>query len=224
MRWRPPSSLNIPYNATNKQDRYEGKLTFSPTSNHRITGSYIDIQQDQLTGHGGNLNYLVDLSGLHTRSLPNTLLAANYAGVLTSNFFVEGQYSERSFNFEATGGSDPSLAGGTPIFDTTNVVIYNEPIFCDASICPDGGDVRESKDYLAKVSYFLSTEATGSHDIVAGFDSFDDIRTSNNYQSPNNFFMFADDSQIVNDIVYPVIRSQGEGGNSYIAYYPVLAD
>ncbi len=214
---------NIPYNATNKQDRYEGKLTFSPTANHRITGSYIDITQEQLTGHGGNLNYLVDLSGLHTRSLPNTLLAANYSGVLSSNFFVEAQYSERSFNFEATGGSDPSLAGGTPIFDPTNGIIYNEPIFCDASLCPDGGDKRENKDYLAKASYFLSTKRSGSHDLVAGFDSFDDIRTSNNYQSPNDFFMFADDSRIVNNVVYPVIRSQGEGGNSYIAYYPVLA-
>ncbi len=217
------SLLNLPYNATNEQERYEGKLTFSPTANHRVTGSYIDITQEQLTGHGGNLNYLVDLSGLHTRSLPNTLLAANYSGVLSSNFFVEGQYSERSFNFEATGGSDPSLAGGTPIFDLTNGVIYNEPIFCDASICPDGGDKRESTDYLAKASYFLSTQNLGSHDIVGGFDSFDDIRTSNNYQSSNNFFLFVDDSRIEGEVISPVIRSQGEGGNSYIAYYPIVA-
>jgi len=217
---------NIPYNATNEQERYEGKLTFSPTANHRFTGSYIDISQEQLTGHGGNLNYLVDLSGLHTRSLPNTLMAANYSGVLTSNFFVEAQYSERSFNFEATGGADPSLAGGTPIFDPANGIIYNEPIFCDASLCPDGGDERASENYLAKASYFLSTENTGSHDIVAGFDSFDDIRTSNNYQSPNDFFVFADQSIIRDNVVYPVIGSQSgdDGGNSYIAYYPILAN
>ncbi|MEO7795496.1 MAG: TonB-dependent receptor, partial [Thermoanaerobaculia bacterium] len=216
--------LNQPYNATNEQERYEGKLTFSPTANHRITGSYIDIAQEQLTGHGGNLNYLVDLSGLHTRSLPNTLLAANYSGVLSSSFFIEAQYSERAFNFEATGGSDPSLAGGTPIFDPANGIIYNEAIFCDASICPNGGDKRESVDYLLKASYFLSTENAGSHDIVGGLDSFDDIRTSNNYQSANNFFMFVDNSLLLNNAVYPVIRSQGEGGNSYITYYPILAN
>ena len=128
--------LNIPYNASNKQDRYEGKLTFSPTSNHRITGSYIDVSQDQITGHGGNLGYLVDLSGLATRSLPNTLLAGNYSGVLSPNFFVEAQYSERSFNFEANGGTDPSLAGGTPIFDPANGIIYNESIFCDSASAP----------------------------------------------------------------------------------------
>ncbi len=221
------SLLNLPYNATNKQDRYEGKLTYSPTANHRVTGSYIDITQDQLTGHGGNVNYLVDLSGLHTRSLPNTLLAANYSGVLSSSFFVEAQYSERAFNFEATGGADPSLAGGTPIFDPSNGIIYNEAIFCDASICPDGGDKRESENYLLKASYFLSTEGSGSHDIVGGVDIFDDIRTSNNYQSPNNFFMFVDGSILTANTVYPIIGSQNPdqpGGNSYITYYPILAN
>jgi len=213
--------LNLPYAATNEQDRYEGKLTFSPTSNHRITGSYIDIKQDQLTGHGGLVNYLVDLSGLHTRKLPNTLLAANYSGVLTPNFFIEAQYSERSFKFEPAGGTDPSLAGGTPIFDLANGVIYNEPIFC--GICANGGDKRENKDYLAKASYFLSTQGTGSHDLVFGFDSFDDIRTSNNFQSPTNFIFNTDESLFVNNVPYPVIISQADGGGSYLAYYPILS-
>jgi hypothetical protein len=213
--------LNVPYNATNEQDRYEGKLTFSPTSNHRITGSYIDISQTQLTGHGGLTNYLVDLTGLHTRELPNTLLAGNYSGVLTPNFFIEAQYSERSFKFEPAGGTDPSLDGGTPIFDFTNVVIYNEAIFC--GICPDGGDVRENRNYLLKANYFLSTEGSGSHDLVAGYDSFDDIRTSNNYQSPTNFIFGADDSIFVNDVAHPVIFSQADGGGSYLGYYPILS-
>lgn len=213
--------LNIPYNATNKQDRYEGKLTFSPTSNHRITGSYIDIKQEQLTGHGGLTNYLVDLSGLHTRKLPNTLMAFNYSGVLSSNFFIEAQYSARSFKFEPAGGTDRTFAGGTPIFDLANAVIYNEPIFC--GVCADGGDKRENKDYLAKASYFLSTKGSGSHDLVFGLDSFDDIRTSNNYQSPTNFIFDADDSLFVNNVVYPVIFSQADGGGSYLAYYPILS-
>ncbi len=71
-------------------------------------------------------------------------------------------------------------------------MIYNEPIFC--GICADGGDKRENRNYLLKANYFLSTEGSGSHDLVAGYDSFDDIRTSNNYQSPTNFIFGADDS------------------------------
>ncbi|MEO8276087.1 MAG: TonB-dependent receptor [Thermoanaerobaculia bacterium] len=213
--------LNLPYSATNEQKRYEGKLTFSPTSNHRFTGSYIDITQEQLAPHGGLANYLVDLSGLATRSLPNTLLAGNYSGVLTPNFFVEAQYSERSFKFEPSGGSDPSFAGGTPIFDLNNGVIYNESLFC--GICADGGDQRENKDYLAKANYFLSTKGAGSHDIVVGLDSFDDIRTSNNYQSSTNFIFDADNSLFINNVPYPVILSQLDGGGSYLAYYPILS-
>ncbi|MEO7794513.1 MAG: TonB-dependent receptor [Thermoanaerobaculia bacterium] len=213
--------LNIPYNATNEQDRYEGKLTFSPTSNHRLTGSYIDISQKQLAPHGGLANYLVDLSGLATRSLPNTLLAANYSGVLSSSFFVEAQYSERAFNFDPSGGTDPSFPGGTPIFDFTNGVIYNESLFCGT--CADGGDERRNQDYLAKASYFLSTKSSGSHDLVFGVDVFDDIRTSNNYQSSTNFIFGADASQFINNVVYPVIQSQAEGGGSYLAYYPILS-
>ncbi|MEO8197453.1 MAG: TonB-dependent receptor [Thermoanaerobaculia bacterium] len=213
--------LNIPYNATNEQDRYEGKLTFSPTSNHRFTGSYIDISQKQLAPHGGLATYLVDLSGLATRSLPNTLLAANYSGVLSSSFFVEAQYSERAFNFDPSGGTDPSFSGGTPIFDFTNGVIYNESIFC--GICADGGDERKNRDYLAKASYFLSTKGSGSHDLVFGVDVFDDIRTSNNYQSATNFIFGADASLFINNVVYPVIQSQAEGGGSYLAYYPILS-
>lgn len=217
---------NIPYNATNEQDRYEGKLTFSPTANHRLTGSYIDISQEQLAPHGGLANYLVDLSGLATRSLPNTLLAANYSGVLSSNFFVEAQYSERAFNFEPSGGTDGSFAGGTPIFDTNNGVIFNESIFC--GICADGGDERKNQDYLAKASYFLSTKGSGSHDLVFGVDFFDDIRTSNNYQSATNFIFGSDDSLFENGVVYPVIEAQNLensdlGGSSYLAYYPILS-
>ena len=213
--------LNLPYSATNEQDRYEGKLTFSPTANHRITGSYIDITQTQLTGHGGLTQYLVDLSGLHTRELPNTLLAANYSGVLTSNFFLEAQYSERSFKFEPAGGTDTSRPGGTPIYDFANNVIYNEPYFCGS--CPTGGDFRENENYLVKASYFLSTEGLGSHDLVAGYDSFSDIRTSNNFQSPTNFVFNSDDSLFINDVPYPVIISQNDGGAAYLDYFPILS-
>jgi outer membrane receptor protein involved in Fe transport len=212
--------LNLPYNATNEQSRYEGKLTFSPTANHRITGSYTDVAQEQLTGHGGLNNYLVDLSGLDTRKLPNTLMAANYSGVLTPSFFVEAQYSARSFKFEPNGGRDATLAGGTPILDVANGVIYNESIFC--GVCSDGGDERENRDYLAKANYFLSTGA-GAHDLVAGIDLFDDIRTSNNYQSSTNFIFGADASQFIDNVPYPVITSQAEGGGSYLAYYPIFS-
>jgi outer membrane receptor protein involved in Fe transport len=213
--------LNLPYEATRDQQRYEGKLTFSPTANHRLTGSYIKIEDESITGHGGLLNYLVDLEALHSRSTPQDLMALNYSGVLTSNFFVEAQYSERKFEFAPEGGTDTSLLGGTPILDQTNVLFFNESIFCGA--CPDGGDVRENENVLAKATYFLSTERLGSHDIVGGYDTFNDIRTSNNYQSTTNFMFYADNGLYLNNIPYPVAQSASEGGASLVVYYPILS-
>lgn len=212
--------LNLPWEATRDQKRYEGKLTYSPSSNHRFTGSYIEIEDTSVTGHGGLVNYLVDLEALHDRSTPQDLLAINYSGVLTSNFFVEAQYSERSFNFEPEGGSDTSLLGGTPILDQVNVLFFNESIFC--GVCADGGDKRENENLLAKASYFLSTEGLGSHDLVFGYDTYDDIRTSNNYQSTTNFMFYADDGLYVDNVPYPVAVSASEGGASLVVYYPIL--
>ncbi len=213
--------LNIPWEATRNQKRYEGKLTYSPTSSHRFTGSYIDIKDKSVTAEGGLTNYLVDLSGIHDRSTPQDLLALNYSGVLTSNFFIEGQYSKRSFNFAPEGGTDTSLTGGTPILDPVNGVFFNESIFC--GVCADGGDKRENENYFAKASYFLSTPNLGSHDLVFGYDTFDDIRTSNNYQSPTNFLFYADDGLYLNNVAYPVSLSASEGGASLVVWYPILS-
>ena len=141
--------------------------------------------------------------------------------MLTPNLYVEGQYSERKFNFEPEGGTDPSLAGGTPIYDLTNGVIYNESLFC--GICPDGADHRNNKEALAKLSYFLSTESLGSHDLVFGVDRFDDIRNANNYQSTTNFILNVDDSLFINGAAYPVVINNDEGGGAYFLYYPILA-
>ena len=213
--------LNIPWTPTRDQKRYEGKLTFSPTPSHRLTGSYIKIDDTAVTAEGGLTQYQIDLSGLDNRSTPQDLLAFNYSGVLTPNLYVEGQYSERKFNFEPEGGTDPSIAGGTPIYDLTNGVIYNESLFC--GICPDGADHRDNKEALAKLSYFLSTESLGSHDLVFGVDRFDDIRNANNYQSTTNFILNVDDSLFINGAAYPVVINNDEGGGTYFSYYPILA-
>ncbi|MEZ5314566.1 MAG: TonB-dependent receptor [Thermoanaerobaculia bacterium] len=213
--------LNEPYEATRDQKRYEGKLTFSPTSNHRLTGSYMKIEDESVTGHGGLTNYLVDVADLHTRSTPQELLALNYSGVITPSFFVEAQYSERSFNFAPEGGSDTSLLGGTPILDQNNLLFFNESIFC--GVCSDGGDKRENKNWLGKATYFLSTESLGSHEIVGGYDTFSDIRTSNNYQSTTNYMFFSDDGIYTNNTPRPVAFSASDGGASLVVYYPILS-
>jgi len=183
---------NEPYSYGAKESRYEGKLTFAITPNHRIVGDYLQINHDDF-GYGFNpsgYNFM-DLASVYVRQLPQDLKAANYTGVLTDNFFVEGQYSEKHFTFQNSGGRFMDLAHGTPIDDYINYGyngFYNSPIFC--AVCPLGAEKRDNKDYLAKASWFLSTAGAGSHDIVVGYDQFEDMRTANNWQSGSSWFIY----------------------------------
>ena len=48
-------------------------------------------------------------------------------------------------------------------------------------------EARDSEDVFAKGSYFLSTPGLGSHNVVFGYDNFNDIRQANNHQSGSDY-------------------------------------
>lgn len=212
--------LNIPYVTPTEQERLEGKLTFSLTQSHQLQGSYLEIdtvQSNNAHGGLGGFAIVIDDGTLANRALPQNLLAANYTGIITPSFFVEAQYSERAFTFEGSGGLDQSLNGGTGIWDLVNGVIYNESLFCGS--CRD--EERDNENILAKGSYFLSAGDAGSHDIIFGYDSFEDIRAADNHQSPNDLMIWNFTSSIIdtaNNQVFPVFRP----GPTFIEYLPIL--
>jgi hypothetical protein len=186
------TNIQVPTSLDEK--RYEGKLTLAITPNHRIIGSYLKVDNVQ-----GGYWFLVsgysamDKASVYDRQLPRDLRAANYTGVLSDNFFVEGQYSKKTFIFENSGSAYTDLAKGTVIFDFNNFAngeAYNSPIFC--AVCPNSAEHRDNQDYLAKASWFLSSQGLGSHDVVVGFDRFDDKRLSNNWQSGSSYSIDAD--------------------------------
>ncbi len=175
------SVTNIPFPQTDSEKRYEGKLTYSLNPNHRIIGSYMKIDRDQTNNVFGTI---MDLASLDTsRQLPQELLAANYTGVLSNSFFVEAQYSKRKFTFIGSGGDSQDQILGTVIRDNQYGYYSNSPTFC--GVCDP--EKRDNEDYQAKASWFLASQALGSHDLQAGYDSFNDMRFSNNYQSGSNF-------------------------------------
>lgn len=212
--------LNISYPTDFTQERLEGKLTFSLTKSHQLQGSYLEIDTTQLNnGHGGLTQFVIttDDGSLSDRSLPQTLQTINYTGILTPNLFVEAQVSEREFAFEGSGGLDQSLLGGTPIWDFSNNVIYNESLFCGS--CRD--EDRNNENELAKVSYFLSTGSAGSHDLVVGYDNFEDIRAADNHQSPNDLMIWNFAPSIIDEAsnqVFPVFFP----GATNIELLPIL--
>jgi outer membrane receptor for ferrienterochelin and colicin len=205
---------NIAYTGGAKEDRYEGKLTFSPFQNHTLTVDYIGVDHTDSNYNFGTSIPVSDLASNYNRQLPQSVFVANYNGVLTDSFFVDAFYSKRKFTFENAGGHFTDFVNGTVIRDLSLGVSYNAPIFC--GIC--GPEKRDNDDYVIKGTYFLSTKETGSHNIVGGYDDFGGQRLSNNYQSGSNFVLYTFSPSVVQgSTIYPVMNLGTE-----LDFWPVL--
>jgi hypothetical protein len=213
------TDTNLPFDSGSDQQRYEGKLTLSPYQGHRLVGSYIRIDEDEAGNRFGNV---MDLASITTRSLPQELTAVNYTGVITENFFVEGQYSERSFTFENSGSKFTDRTFGTLMVDNPTGRRWWSPTFC--GVCTP--EQRNNENILVKGSWFASSESLGSHDLSFGYDTFDDVRVANNHQSGSDFRIITLNYRKVGDQVYPVLQTQGPPGSpvlgQFIQYNPIL--
>ena len=178
---QPAAAITFPRGDT--ETRLEGKLTWSVTPSHRVAGTYIKVDREQT-----NYAFFAPYDSRHIvdgRELPLEGYSANYNGVLSENFFAELQYSKREFTFAGGGGTDPSFGGGTPVWDLLNGGAFNAPIFCSTPEC--GDEERNAENWFAKGSWFFS--AAGSHDLVFGYDTFDDIRIADNWQSASGYIL-----------------------------------
>lgn len=203
---------NIPFPEGEEEKRYEGKLTVSPSSGHRLVGSYIKVERDEAGNRFGNV---LDTRSVVTRSLPQELLALNYTGVLTENFFVEGQYSEREFTFENSGSLFTDRINGTLLVDNPTGRRWWSPTFC--GVCRP--EERDNENFLVKGSYFLSTKSAGSHDIAVGYDTFTDIRAADNHQSGSDYRILLTNTIIRGTDLFPQLIS---GTNTTrIQYNPI---
>jgi len=206
---------NLPYENVQPMKRYEAKLTYSITPNHRLIGSYnkSDRKED-----GNAYQRVMDYASLVNRQLPSDLTAANYTGVLSDNFFVEAQYSKKTFTFENSGSLYRDLIRGTLMIDYwragSSAYRWWSPTFC--GVCSP--EKRDNDEWLLKGSWFLSTAGVGTHDIVFGYDNFNDVRSANNYQSGSDWRIYG--YSIVRDnVVYP--RELGDG-SVWFLYTPIF--
>jgi outer membrane receptor for ferrienterochelin and colicin len=212
------SFTNIPFQTKDDEKRYEGKLTFSPTTNHTFKGAYTNIQRDQEGNSFPNAQGILDLQSLVTRSLPQRLISANYTGVLTSKFFVEAQYSRRQFTFENSGSQFTDIIKGTLLVDRQrNDSRYHSPTFC--GVCSP--EKRDNQDFLVKANYFLSTGSLGSHSFVGGVDVFDDKRFANNHQSGSGYRILGTTSIIRGQEIFPVFNNDN---TTIIQWNPIFVE
>src|SRR5262245_1970267 len=177
-------ATNVPYEFREEQRRYELKGTYSPTAQHRVQVNYNRHDRSQLN-YSFNQNTTMDLRSLGTRKLPERLYAATYSGTLSSKLFVEALVSKRTLEFLGSGAKSTDLIDGTLLIDNSRAggARWWSDTFC--GVCTPEG--RDSDDIFTKGSWFLSTPRYGSHNLVFGYDMFNDIRTANNHQSGSDY-------------------------------------
>ena len=101
------------------------------------------------------------------------------------------------------GSTDTDLVTGTPVFDRLrDNAIFGAPFWC--AICGDESQ-RDNQSILVKGNYFLSSERFGSHDLIAGYDTYNDRFVEDNYHFGSSFGIFAT-SLIRDESVFPVFR------------------
>ena len=177
--------LNLPYTTTANETRSEAKLTGNLTSKHSLIGSYLKVKNDQAGTKFGNI---ADLESLRSVGNPISLYALHYNGVLTSNVLLEAQWSKKDFSIVGGGAPFRDEIKGTLLRDISTGFRGWSPTFC--GVCAP--KERDNKDALLKLSYFLSTTATGSHNLTGGVDQFHQLRKEDNYQSGSDFRLFGD--------------------------------
>jgi outer membrane receptor for ferrienterochelin and colicin len=210
-----PKDRGVAYDKGLDQQRYEGKLTVSPFQGHRLVGSYIKVETDDL---GNSFGTILDTASINDRQLPQELLAVNYTGVVTENFFIEGQYSERKFSFVNAGSKFTDLIKGTLLVNAGSGERWWSPTFC--GVCTP--EKRDNENILLKASWFLSTDALGSHDLAFGYDTFDDLRLANNHQSGSDYRIIITKTLVRDGNLFPQLDPTNVG--TFIQWNPILEE
>jgi hypothetical protein len=209
----------VPYTAGTNQKREEGNATLSLGTGRRLRVDYTNISEHDTNSAYPSASSVMDLASLTNRDLPENLLSVHYTQTIGSRWYVEGQYSARNLSFQHDGGLFTDIVRGTPLCAPISDCFsgfgqwWSAPNFC--GVCQD--EQRDNDSLLLKGTYFLST-GKGSHDIVFGYDTFNDRTTSDNHQSASDFHLWAADYLVDGSTIYPVITGDG---NTVIVHWPI---
>jgi outer membrane receptor protein involved in Fe transport len=204
---------NLSYSNDIDEKRFEAKVTQSLGASHSLRVSYTDNRREEINNAHPSKTLVMDLASLTTRTLPQNLWAVHYTGTVSRNFFVEAQYAARSFEFKGDGGRFTDLIRGTTMGDDQTGARWWAPTFC--GVCRP--EERANNDLLLKGNYFWSTNR-GAHNIVMGYDAFNDKRRGDNHQSGSDYHLWTTSSFVRDGVVYPVLRPDF---SSYFIWWPI---
>ena len=198
---RTTVGTNIAYERTNDEQRYEGKLTYTPATGHSLQGSYFKLNQTIFNFTGSQV---ADIQSLTPQGQPQSMVSTQYTGVLTPNFSLSAQYSARKFTLTDVGANTTDRINGTLVLDLSRGWRYWSPTFCSGSACGDGDEQRNNENVVLKGSYFLSGNTAGSHHIVFGYDYFNDNIIANTHPSGSDYRIRGTSSVVRGTEIFPV--------------------
>ena len=204
---------NLPFIEATDENRFEIKLTQSFAGRHTLRGGYTGIRREEVGHTFPSAVDVMDLASLVTRQLPQDLFSLSYSGVFGTRFFLETQFSTRGFQFQNDGGRSTDLIQGTVFQDQQTGARWWAPTFCGVCIPEE----RDNDNFFAKGSYFMST-GSGSHNLVFGYDLFNDRRKGDNHQSGSDYHVWTTTSIIDNGTIYPVSANDG---STWIIWWPI---
>ncbi|HYM62739.1 MAG TPA: carboxypeptidase regulatory-like domain-containing protein, partial [Thermoanaerobaculia bacterium] len=213
-----------PYTFTDKNTRYEGKLTGQITDKHSIVASYLDIKNPQTNNC---FIKCLEFSNIElSRELPNNFKTIHYNGILTNSLIIEASWSKKYFAFVGSGGDFSDFAHGSYGADyASGSGYFNAPVIC--GFC--SSEQRNNKLYNAKATYYLASKGMGTHSFVVGYDQWAEQRIANNYQSGSNFAVYIYNDPVrptcINGVCHPSITpstAPGNGDGDLIKWAPIL--
>ena len=210
--------VNLAYLSQDQRKRFEIKLTGSVNSNHRFEGAYAKEALTQLNNTFSTASSM-DVASLYNRRTPLDLYTLNYNGILSNAFFVEARGSLRHFSFIGSGSPFTDPIKGTLLLDRARGGRYWSPTFCGA--CDP--EKRDNDNETVKATYFKSTNSAGSHQMVFGYDTFNDKRFANNHQSGSDYRINGTTSIIRGVGADAVIYPQWLPGSSTILQFNPIA-
>ncbi len=180
------TGVNVPRVISNT--RYELKLTANLTSSHSLQLSYVE-NPVEATHEIQVAPAEIQAIGLNSKR-ENDGWAVGYSGVLSNALYAEARYSEKMFGFRGLGGTstnilDSPFRSSARFPGNAGTFTYNAPYF-DATDPED----RNNEQIFGALSYFLSTQSMGSHDIKAGIERYTVIRTGGNSQSSTDYVFY----------------------------------
>jgi hypothetical protein len=174
--------------------RGEIKLTYSPIDGHTVQAGYLTDPRTR-TNNSGLQTFVITPDSEVTRSNPNWYYYTNYRGVV-KNTMLEGQYSQRRFQFVGDGGTSTDVAHSPILSATQCACVYNAPYF-DAT----DPESRNNRQITGSATHLWS--AGGRHDTKGGYEFYRSQRVGGNSQSStgyvfnSDFVVGADDTPVL---------------------------